>query len=94
MTDIMPYSFDRVTDYPQSQRAVAVPGQALGVYITLHPDVLDTISEKIVGWFHGREEVEVVDMGVSDKQGFGFLIIEWIECEIDPLFLETVSLAY
>ena len=85
MANIMPYSFD--TDYPQAGRALVVPGQAQGVYITLHPDVLDDISEKIMGWFDGRGEVNIVDIGVSDKRGLGFLIIEWFECEIDPLFL-------
>ena len=84
---VIPYSFNGITEYPRSQQLPTIPGQAQGVYITLHPDVLETIAEKIAGWFAGREEVDIVDVGVSDKQGLGFLIIEWLECEIDQLFL-------
>lgn len=86
-TGVIPYSFNGITDYPQSQQLPTIAGQAQGVYITLHPDVLDDIAEKIAGWFAGREEIDIVDVGVSDKQGLGFLIMEWIECEIDQLFL-------
>ncbi len=87
MANIVPYSFG-ITEYPQSQPQLpTIPGQAQGVYITLHPDVLDDISAKIMGWFTGRAEIDVVDVGTSDKAGLGFMIIEWIEREIDPLFL-------
>ena len=87
-TEVVPYSFNGITEYPQSQASLPViAGQAQGVYITLSPFVLDDISEKITGWFAGREEIDIVDVGVSDKQGLGFLIIEWLECEIDQLFL-------
>jgi hypothetical protein len=84
---VIPYSFNGITEYPRSQPLPTIPGQAQGVYITLHPDIVDNISMKIAGWFAGREEIEIVDVGISDKQGLGFLIIEWLECEIDQLFL-------
>jgi hypothetical protein len=84
---IVPYSFNGINEYPRSQQPPTIPGQAQGVYITLHPDVVDDISEKIAGWFAGREEVQIVDFGTSDKQGLGFIVIEWIECEVDQLFL-------
>ena len=84
---VIPYSFNGITEYPRSQQLPALPGQAQGVYITLHPDVVDDLSEKIAGWFADREEIQIVDFGTSDKQELGFLVIEWIECEIDQLFL-------
>ena len=84
---VIPYSFNGITEYPRSQQLPALPGQAQGVYIILHPDVVDDITAKIARWFAGREEIDIVDVGVSDKQGLGFLIIEWLECEIDQLFL-------
>jgi hypothetical protein len=84
MTNIVPFA--GVTQYPHAQTP-ATPGMAQGVYITLHPDALETISQRIAGWFAGWEEIRVVDKGVSDKVGLGFMIIEWMECEIDRLFL-------
>jgi hypothetical protein len=87
MADLIPCSLSEMTDYPQYQRALTLPGHAQGVYIMLHPDAVDDIAAKIEGWFEGRPEVEIVDVGVSDKRGLGFLLIEWIACEIDPLFL-------
>ena len=84
---LVPYSFNGINEYPRSRQLPTIPGRAQGVYITLHPDVIDDIAKKITGWFAGREEVDIVDVGVSDKQGLGFIIIEWLECEIDQLFL-------
>lgn len=78
--------FHGVTRPPQSA-IIPVPGRMQGVYITLHPDVIEEITEKIAGWFDGRDEVRIVDVGTSDKQHFGFLLMEWLECQIDPLFL-------
>ena len=86
-TESAPYPFDRITEYPQSHQVSVLPGQVQGVYITLSTEVLDATSAKFAGWFYGREEVAIVDEGTSDKQGIGFLLIEWSECEIDPLFL-------
>ena len=84
--NLVPHSFHEITEYPR-QPLVTIPGHAQGVYVTLHPDVLDDIADKIERWFDGRAEVDIVDVGTSDKQGLGFMIIEWLECEIDPLFL-------
>ena len=85
-TRIVPYSF--TTDVvPTVQSQQALPGMAQGVYITLHPDVLDDLSERMQRWFEGRSEIVIVDVGISDKQGLGFMILEWMECAIDPLFL-------
>lgn len=86
MTEIVPV-FGGLSHYPRSEVMRPLPGKAQGVYITLHPDVLDDTAEKMAGWFRDRAEVEIVDVGTSDKVGLGFLIIEWLECEVDPLFL-------
>jgi hypothetical protein len=83
---MVPYSFDSITAYPRIQQP-ATPGQNQGVYITLHPDHRAEILDKIIGWFRGREEIDLVDTGISDKVGLGYIILEWIECEIDQLFL-------
>ena len=44
-------------------------------------------SLKMAGWFVGRQEVQIIDFGTSDKQGLGFIMVKWRECEMDPLFL-------
>ena len=88
MQQMVPHSgFNTITEYPCPQRVITQPGRIVGVYITLLPQALEDIAAKITGWFQGREEVSLVDVGVSDKRGFGFILIEWIECDIDPLFL-------
>jgi hypothetical protein len=86
-TESVSYPFDRITEYPRSQQVSSLPGQVQGVYIALSPESLDDTSERFAGWFLGREEVTLVDAGTSDKEGVGFLLMEWSECEIDPLFL-------
>jgi hypothetical protein len=83
---LVPYSFDTLTEYPHAP-ATVYTGQVQGVYITLHPEAMEAIAEKMERWFAGREEVEIVDVGTSDKQGFGFILIEWLGYDIDPLFL-------
>lgn len=83
---LVPYSFSGITAYPRTQQP-ATPGQNHGVYITLHPENRETIIAKVMGWFAGRAEIDLVDTGISDKVGLGYIILEWDECEIDQLFL-------
>ena len=78
--------FAGITQIPAS-RIPAPPGRVQGVSITLHPDALEIIAEKMAGWFHDWDDVQIVDVGVSDNVGLGFVLLAWIACEIDPLFL-------
>jgi hypothetical protein len=87
MTDIVPYPFSEIAEYPRQTQLPATPGQDNGIYITLHPEHRETVLQMIMGWFAGREEIDLVDTGISDKAGLGFIILEWLECEIDTLFL-------
>ena len=84
---MIPYSFSGMAEYPHTTQQPVIPGQAQGVYIALHPDHLEGILSKIIGWFAGRSEIDLVDTGISDKVGVGYIILEWIEYEIDQLFL-------
>ncbi len=81
---LITYSFS-MAEYPHTQQPV-IPGQVQGVYITLHPDHCEVILSKITGWFTGRPEIDLVDTGISDKAGLGYIILEWMEREIDQLF--------
>lgn len=85
---VVPSSF--TTEYVPNIQVQDAPGQAQGVYIVLHPDTVDEIEERMHAWFEDRSQVEVVDVGTSDKQGLGFIILEWMECSIDPLFLSIL----
>ncbi len=87
---LVPYTFKGITEYPRSQQVPAIPGQAQGVYITLASTDFQFILNKIIGWFRDRDEVELVDHGVSDKQGLGYIILEWTECEVDQLFCDIL----
>ena len=78
--------FSGITSYPETQTP-PTPGQVQGVSITLHPDHREALVEKIVGWFAGRDEIDLVDTGISDKAGLGYILLEWDECAIDALFL-------
>jgi hypothetical protein len=86
MADIVPsYSFQS-PDLPVPQ-VVAQPGMFQGVYFTINPDQLEWIISKIEGWFDDRDEVILIDYGISDKQEIGVVILEWDGYEIDPLFI-------
>ena len=85
-TAVIPHSFSGMAKYPYTQQP-ETPGQTQGVYISLHPDHYEMILTKIIGWFAGRPEIDLVDTGISDKLGLGYVILEWAECAIDQLFL-------
>ena len=85
-TAVIPYTFNGLAKYPYTQQP-ETPGQTQGVYISLHPDHREAILAKIIGCFAGSEEIDLVDTGVSDKVGLGFIILECVEHEIDQLLL-------
>jgi hypothetical protein len=84
-TDLFPYSFPTQLEPPST--LISLPGQCQGVLFTLSLDLYEVLLAKIEGWFADRLEVVLVDHGTTDKQGLGFLLLEWQECAIDPLFL-------
>lgn len=87
---MVPYSFNGVTTYPRAVTSVT-PGQNQGVYISLRPEHREMILDTIMRWFRGREDIDLVCTGVSDKVGLGYIILEWVECEIDQLFLDILG---
>jgi hypothetical protein len=82
---LLPYAFPAQLQAPTEP--AALPGKSQGVYFTLPSDITEELLARIDGWFAGRDEVVLVDAGTTDKQGLGFVIVEWQECTIDPLFL-------
>jgi len=76
--------------YPLRPSTLPAPGVINGVFIILPPDYAG-ILEKMSGWFANRLEVAITDHGNSDKHGFGYIMIEWSEFEIDQLFLDILQ---
>lgn len=94
---LVPYTgdgaFNNITEYSRQTAAPMVthPGQACGIYITIHPDAVEEAAAKFERWFARRDEVRIVDVGTSDKVGLGFILMEWSQCEIDQLFLSILD---
>ncbi|GCE49267.1 hypothetical protein EI42_05745 [Thermosporothrix hazakensis] len=85
--EIIPYSNPSAEEALPLQLPPAREGAILGVYILLRTSDYQFILHKIIGWFAEREEVVLIDHGTTDKLGLGYIILEWLEGEIDSLFL-------
>lgn len=90
MTDIVPYSFE-AESLPQSL-GQPLPGRYEGVHFTISDDMSgEWLLDKIQQWFAGRGEIILVNYDISAKRGLTFVVMEWEECEIDPLFLAILK---
>lgn len=72
---------------PASTPGAELPGMTQVVFFTLPADMTEMILQKVANWFIDRPEVRYADHGTTDKEGHGFIVLEWSECEVDPLFL-------
>ncbi len=89
-TGLIPYSFNTPV-LPAPQQVQVLPGRYQAIHFTtVSPDVLDLILSRIERWFEDRDEVILVDHGVSGS-GLGFMVMEWEECAIDPLFISILK---
>lgn len=81
---LIPYTYNA----PAVQTTIA---GLQGVHITMNADNLAMAVATFQSWFSEREDVLFVDQGTTDKQGTGFLIMEWAGYEIDRLFLDILA---
>lgn len=81
---VIPYTYHA----PTVQTSIA---GLQGVVINLYPENLAMAVATFQSWFEDREDVLFVDQGTTDKQGTGFLIMEWAGYEIDRLFLDILA---
>ena len=89
-TEVVPYGFQ--TDVlPRRPAQPLPPGVVQGVHFIMAPDDREWIFEKIEQWFAERDDVGIVDTGLSDKQGVGYIILEWYAYEVDPLFIAILT---
>jgi hypothetical protein len=89
-TELVPYTFDSAV-LPESTGADLDDDMFHGVHFTItNAEQKDQLLDKVEAWFKNRDEVILVGHGTT-AQGFGFIILEWQECEIDPLFLAILE---
>lgn len=86
--EITAYSFQGTAVLPPAEAVVRLqPGEYQGVHFTMAAEQQAWVLEKIQRWFEDRDEIILVDTGVTSKAELGFITLEWDGCEIDPLFL-------
>jgi len=66
------------------------PGFNNGVFLAWDANANEILST-ILGWLEIWQEVALVDYGVSDKLGQGYILLEWEECNVDPAFLDVLK---
>lgn len=87
---VIPYSFNTAV-LPAPQQVQEIPSRYQAIHFTtVSPDVQELILSRIERWFEDRDEVILVDHGVSGS-GLGFIVMEWEECAIDPLFISILK---
>lgn len=73
------------------QEISVLPGQVQGVLIILTTSDYQAALHTIINdWFGARSGVALVDHGTTDKQGLGYLMLEWTEQDVDQLFLDIL----
>jgi hypothetical protein len=73
------------------QALLPLPGRVQCVYIMTHPDIVDAMADLFERWFAQRPEVSIADIGTTDKAGAGFIVLEWREAQVEPLFLAILD---
>jgi|SRR6266487_645313 hypothetical protein len=62
------------------------------VVILVENHLVEAVNARLKSWFAERDEVSIVDFGdVESEPDLGYLILEWDEWEIDPLFLTILE---
>ena len=92
---LVPYTFEseraRELIEAQAEYPVHTPGTIQGVYIMVPREHQDMIYNKLCRWFQNRpDEVRVIDTGISDKREIGYVMVEWNQRTIEPLFIDIL----
>src|SRR5687768_9313895 len=83
--DLIPYSA-----LSRSSDLALQPGTRQGVYILLGMENREAFFKELESWFSERDEVSFVDIGITDKRGLGYIILEWADCLPDQLLLDIL----
>jgi hypothetical protein len=85
-TQVTPYTFQTAA-IPLHDPIASLEAGFNGVHFTIQPENALLILTKIESWFADRDEIILVDEGACLKSGLPYIVMEWDNCEIDPLFL-------
>lgn len=88
---MIPYSFSDTLTLPQAEVTSIGRDTYSGVHLSIQPGNVEVILHRIEAWFEERDEVILVDVGMSSKSGYGYIVLEWEACEIDALFLKILD---
>lgn len=86
----IPYSFQSDV-LPFEPSPALQEGESQGVHFTFPAEHLDWMLGKVRAWFDDSDEVVLVGYGQTKKDGLGFILLEWEECEINPLFIKLLQ---
>ncbi|SRR6266581_3371701 len=84
--DLVPYGFTS-PELPRQSTPI-LPGQVCVVTFILTGEA-GWIVDRLRVWYQDRNEVALVATGTSGA-GFGFVTLEWEECEADQLLLDIL----
>lgn len=76
---------------PPAQLIPIGSGEFSAVHISIVASALNAFLDDVEAWFDDRDEVILVDSGVSSKQNVGYIVLEWEECQVDALFLKILK---
>jgi hypothetical protein len=85
MANIVPYNF-QTEMIPLRDPTISDPGFN-GVHFTFSAAQREFLHSKLEAWFEDRDEVILVDEGDCEKSDLCYIVMEWDNCEVDPLFL-------
>jgi hypothetical protein len=89
--DIVPSgSRFEIETWPQSEPDLREDLLGMGVHFTFPGDQLNFLLHTVQNWFENRDEVVLIDYGITDKQDKGVIVMEWEESDIDQLFLDIL----
>ncbi len=89
--EVVPYNF-KSPELPEME-PIEVEGDELagmGVWFTFPASDLTENLDTVEAWYERRDDVVLVDSGVSRKKQIGYIIMEWEDHEPDELFLDIL----
>lgn len=88
--EMIPYTFSTEVLPSATGGNLLGEGQYQAVHFAVPADQLGWYLEKMELWFAESDEVILVASGIS-MEGEGFIVMEWEECEVNPLFLKILE---